>query len=114
MSYVFIKCETINFITECEDITRISSPFENSENDHKKICRILKGLDNMLLVKKDSEYYTREVIYQIHINTKSGHTEKIISYGERLLHYYDGQCLGEYYVPVITRAYLYYMYGSVR
>ena len=108
------KYETINFVTEYENITQISSPFENVKNNNSRTKKIMRALDKIMLTrKKVPEQSTREIVYQIHIHSKGGHTEKIICYGERLLHYYDGQCRGDYYVPLITQVYLYYIYGGI-
>ena len=96
-SFLCTEYKTINFVTECEKITQISSPFEQAKNNSRQIRRIMRSLNMIILTENAPEQSTKEVVYQILLHSKSGHTEKIISYRERLLHYDDGQCIGEYY-----------------
>ena len=111
--YLCIKYESIDFITNYENITQISSPFEDAIIGKSEVKKIMRSLDRVIISKDAPAQSTREVMHQVHIYSKGGHTEKIISYGDRLLHYYDGECIGEYYVPLVTRLYLSCVYGGV-
>ena len=109
--YLSIEYETINIVTEYNNITHVSSPFEDTKYN-KKTNNIMNAVDKIILTQKNiPEQSTREIIYQLNIHSKGGHTENIICFGDRLLHCYDGQCIGEYRVPLITQLYLYFIYG---
>lgn len=108
-----VRYESIDFVTNCEDITYISSSFDDSVNDANEIKRVIGSLNRMVLDDNAPEQDTREAVYEATIHSKGGHTEQVISCGDRMVHYYDTECIGEYRVPLFTQLYCKLIYGSI-
>ena len=82
-----MKYESIDLVTEYDDITYISSSFDDSVNDADEIKRVIGSLKRIVIDDNSPEQDTREAVYEVAIHSEGGHTEQIVSYGSRMVHY---------------------------